>query len=189
MNRKFRQRVMRVAVVSAMATSGIALTNMPAHAAGPGPSQLFALGNIQSSKCLAIGAGSKAGGAGVIQWTCDSGNEQMWYANGPWYPDGDGVPYFQVVNYNSHMCLADPGDSPNNNVQLIQYGCDGGPEQLWFLGGATAIEPNMLIVAQRYHSNQCVADGASSSNNGAPIVQWTCDGQQEQQWLVPAISR
>ncbi|MBS2531245.1 RICIN domain-containing protein [Catenulispora sp. NF23] len=177
MNRKFRQRALRVAVVSAMVTSGTMLANTSAHAAGPGPTTPFYLQNKVSGRCMAIGAGSKAGGAGVIQWGCDGGKEQQWYENGPWYPDGDGVAYYQIVNVNSHMCLADPGDSPNNNVQLIQYGCDGGPEQLWVVLGTGT------LMLEKYHSNQCAADGASSYNDGAPIVQWTFDNYgEEQKW-------
>ncbi|MGB0063044.1 MAG: RICIN domain-containing protein, partial [Terracidiphilus sp.] len=41
--------------------------------------------------------------------------------------------YYEFVNTGSGDCLAVPGNSTSNGVQLEIYTCNGGPSQLWKL--------------------------------------------------------
>ncbi|MEU9128401.1 RICIN domain-containing protein [Kitasatospora sp. NPDC048540] len=184
------RKLMRSAAVAGAAALVLA-AGIPSAGAASGSPRFMLKSFINDNKCMAIGAGSTAGGAGVIQWDCYGGGEQQWYAVGPWYPDNNRVPYYQIVNFNSGKCLADPGTSPYNGVQLIQYGCDGGPEQFWYLDADLVMGTAVQLI--RYHSGprwnvgQCAADGASSTANGAPIVQWTCTGGSEQRWYLKPV--
>ncbi|MFF1482931.1 RICIN domain-containing protein [Streptomyces sp. NPDC058301] len=141
----------------------------PAHATP----RLYRIKNANSGQCLAVGAASKAGGAGVIQWTCVPGAvEQLWYFDGPWYVNG--VDFYRIINWNSGMCLADPASSTNAGVQMIQYGCGSGHEQFW-----RADTPDTF---RNLASSLRLAVGGRSQTPGAPVVQWYPNSQSEQSW-------
>ncbi|MFB7127222.1 RICIN domain-containing protein [Kitasatospora sp. NPDC056273] len=139
--------------------------------------EIVELWNYNSQHCLSVGAGSTAGGAGIIQWSCYGGAEQYWGL----YPMPNSGGGYEIVNKNSGKCLADPASSPNAGVQLIQYGCDKGPEQTWYFGSNP--DTGFAQISNRA-SGLCAAVGGSSTTPGAPVVQWPCTGGSEQRWTT-----
>ncbi|MER7181036.1 RICIN domain-containing protein [Streptomyces hyaluromycini] len=58
-----------------MATAAVLTLSAPAHA----DTVIYNnLENSWSQKCLAVPNSSKAGGEGLIQWTCENTYDQLW---------------------------------------------------------------------------------------------------------------
>lgn len=165
------RRKLSVGAVGLAAAIAFAAGMTPASASAPtaiaSPSlrdgEIVELWNYNSQHCLSVGAGSTAGGAGIIQWSCYGGAEQYWGL----YPMPNSGGGYEIVNKNSGKCLADPASSPNAGVQLIQYGCDKGAEQTWYFDR----NPDTSFAQMRNRaSGLCAAVGASSTTPGAPVV-------------------
>lgn len=161
---------------------GLAALSLAVGTAAPASADTYwrELGNINSGQCLSVGAKSTAGGAGIIQWKCYGGKEQLWQRFGQW-TDNHGTEWFYLRNQNSGKCLADPASSLNDGVQLIQYGCDNGEEQTWSYDW----DPNIpgITYLVNYASLKVAAVGGRSTTMGAPVVQWgIISGAREQEW-------
>lgn len=166
--RSAKKRILVVAagIAGLLTTTGTA----PAHA-----STLYYFKNQNSQQCLAIGAASTAGGAGAIQWNCVAGAyEQMWSTDGPYWVGGEA--YYRIINHNSGKCLADPASNTNAGVQMIQYGCGSGHEQLW--------APDSFDSFRNLASGLVLAVGGASQTPGAPVVQWYPLTSPEQTWCM-----
>jgi hypothetical protein len=80
---------------------------------------------VQSSdKCLDVANGSMSAQAGVNEFTCHMGNNQLWQLQ----PDPDGSSAFYIRAKHSGQCLDVPGSS-TGFVLLQQYACHGGDNQ------------------------------------------------------------
>ncbi|GLX37968.1 RICIN domain-containing protein [Streptomyces lavendulae] len=80
---------------------------------GNGYSQII---NVSTKKCLEIADWSKSAGAVARQWDCHGGANQQWVVAGI-----DQAGQTQLRNKNSWMVLDDPGSSPYNGQQMIQW--------------------------------------------------------------------
>jgi hypothetical protein len=78
---------------------------------------------------LDVNGGSQAPNTGVITWDADKGYNQDWaFVSNPtpgWY---------EIVNRGSGQCLSVGNDTFAAGQQLVQYPCNGWPDQLWYLG-------------------------------------------------------
>ncbi len=74
----------------------------------------------------------------------------------------------------SSKCLDVPGKSKDNGVQLIQYTCNGGTNQNWYLDYATTRDSINYYRIRNQNSGKCVNVAGNSSADGAHIIQWTC---------------
>ncbi|MBL1110600.1 RICIN domain-containing protein [Streptomyces sp. 5-8] len=80
------RRKLSAGAVGLAAATAFAAGVTPASASAPtaiaSPSlkdgEIVELWNYNSRHCLSVGAGSTAGGAGIIQWPCYGGAEQRW---------------------------------------------------------------------------------------------------------------
>lgn len=84
-----------------------------------------------SNKCMGVGGGSTSAGAAVVEWDCNGHLDQQWlylatggYANG-W-------PVYNIVNLNSGQCLGVQGGSTALGAQVVQWPCNGHPDQEWY---------------------------------------------------------
>jgi hypothetical protein len=130
-----------------------------------GAATYYNLVNDKSGKCMSVaGGGSTANGAKIVQWTCNTKGEQLWYRVGD-----------QLKNRKSGKCLsvAHQGDTVNGR-ELVQWSCNGAFEQMWRVSDGYLIN----------HKNGKVASvsGGGSTANGAKLVQWTATGNPEQLW-------
>jgi hypothetical protein len=152
---------------------------------GGGGGNYFEIRNLNSGQCLAVGAGSTANGAGVIQWTCTGGNEQEWEFTD--HKVVNGKDWYHVKNLNSGLCLAVPGGNTNPGYQLMQWPCGPWNDHYWYFDGGYYDDWGEYIPTYGdifNENNQCAAVGASSLTPGAPAVEWGCTGGNEQQWEV-----
>lgn len=77
------------------------------------------------SKCLDVRGGGTASGTLVDLYSCNGTGAQQWRL----ISDGGGV---MLENPRSGLCLADPGDSTTNGVQLEIRGCTAtNPGRFW----------------------------------------------------------
>jgi phosphatidylserine/phosphatidylglycerophosphate/cardiolipin synthase-like enzyme len=81
-----------------------------------------------SWKCLDVVDWSTAVGAGIIQWPCTRGNNQLWRMES----QGAGV---RFRNVHSNMCLDNWGWSTADGTRMSQYHCEGAPVQQFNLYG------------------------------------------------------
>jgi hypothetical protein len=81
-------------------------------------------------------------------------------------------------NLNSHKCLDVPNSNPLNNVNIIQWTCNGGANQQW----------DLIENADKWYSfvnratGKCLDVRYGSQGNNADIIQFTCNGATNQQW-------
>lgn len=149
--------------------------------------QTFEYINKRSGHCISDPASSQGNSVGIIQYSCHGGAEQYWTIH--FAGTYGGLKYWTLKNAASGKCLADPASSKADNVQLIQYDCDGGFEQEWAFYQND--DPNTGFVAMiNYVSQKCASVAAASTTPGAPIIQWDCGsggtGADEQRWTTSA---
>ncbi|MEC3978487.1 RICIN domain-containing protein [Amycolatopsis sp. H20-H5] len=79
--------------------------------------------NLNAAKVIDVTGVSTAVNAPVQLWSYAGG------ANQQWQPVSEGGGYYHFVNKNSSKCLAVPGGSTADSVQLVQAACTGGTGQ------------------------------------------------------------
>jgi hypothetical protein len=84
-----------------------------------------------SNKCMGVGGASQAAGAPVVEWDCNGSPDQQWIyiATGGY---ADGYPIYHIINLNSGQCLGVQGGSTALGSQVVQWPCNGNPDQAWF---------------------------------------------------------
>jgi hypothetical protein len=90
--------------------------------------------------------------------------------------------YYNVSPKSSNKCLGIGNGSLDNGAGVIQWDCDGLPDQMWHFtpkgDGYYNVSPKS--------SNKCLGIGNGSLDNGAGVIQWDCDGLPDQLWkLIP----
>lgn len=85
-----------------------------------------------SGKCLGVSGGSTAEGASIVQWDCNGNPDQTWLWRWTGYRTSDGWPIWNIVDFNSHMCLGIQGGSTQLGAYAVQWGCNGNLDQDWF---------------------------------------------------------
>lgn len=87
--------------------------------------------NLNSGKCLDVAAASVTAGSWAIQYTCDRDEGEQWYAE---LIKTIGVTdLYYLVNRNSGLCLDVKGQSVKPGTQVIQWYCNQGTNQQWFV--------------------------------------------------------
>ena len=94
------------------------------------------------------------------------------------------TPTYQVINYNSVLCLAVSSASTSNGATVYQWTCHGGTNQQWRM-----LNSNAYFTMSPAHSGKCLAVAGASTANGAKVHQWDCqfnaDGPaHHQQWSL-----
>ncbi len=139
-----------------------------------------------SGKCLTLSGNNPAAGTPIVQWACNAsaspGDGQVFTL----VPMGNG--YFEVKVNSSGRCLDVKEWSQSPGTWLRQYDC-WGPEQsnqLWQVVPIAGQSPwNAFMVK---HSGQCADVYASSTANGANVVQWYCNWGGQQQWSFQGVN-
>jgi ricin-type beta-trefoil lectin protein len=83
--------------------------------------------NRQTGKCLTVQNASTANNATVIQYSCNTGDNEEWAE----YRDHSGI--IRFVNRKSQRCLTIKYASTANGALLVQYDCNDGSNENWEL--------------------------------------------------------
>ena len=132
-------------------------------------SNFYKLQVIHSWQCLDVFKGSTAPGAPLIQWTCTDAENQQFELR----PQHDG---FALVGRQSGLCVQMEGWPWATGNRLVQQACDGSTAQTWQLPVTT--------VLQSANSGMCMDVYEVSKLWWAPVNQWPCNGQTNQQWEI-----
>ncbi|MCK6575777.1 RICIN domain-containing protein [Myxococcota bacterium] len=127
-----------------------------------------------SGLCLDVAGVSHADGAGIQQWGCGGGGNQIFIPRHV----GDG--WYEVVASHSGKCLDVSGISTADGARLHQWSCWGGANQhfrLHHLGGGD-------YELRARHSDKCVTTRNWGLTNGTPMEQRTCRGTEEQRFRL-----
>ncbi|WP_433295010.1 RICIN domain-containing protein [Actinoplanes sp. CA-030573] len=94
----------------------------------PGYFHIFTLyGAVE--KCLAVQNASTADNAAILQFDCNSGDNEEWYVN---HRSGQTAYYYEIKNHKSGKCLTVKNNGTANGSTLLQFTCNGGKNQSWF---------------------------------------------------------
>ncbi|WP_367129395.1 ThuA domain-containing protein [Saccharothrix sp. HUAS TT1] len=115
-----------------------------------------------SGKCVDVAGGSAADGAKVQLWTCNSGANQRWTADGS-------------TLRSLGKCLDVAGTANGSAVRL--WTCTGGGAQNW-----TAGANGSLVNPQ---SGKCLDANGGSAADGTQLIVWSCHGGANQRWTLP----
>lgn len=126
-----------------------------------------------SGKCLDVTNVSTADGAGIQQWSCHGGPNQMWQLRNV------GGANWEIVSANSNKCLEVAGASTANGARVDQATCNGQSNARWTLSNSGGNGPTQVRSAS---SGKCLDVTAVSSADGAPMQQWSCGGGANQKF-------
>lgn len=95
----------------------------------------------------------------------------------------------RIANWNSDLCMAVGGASPNNAAHVIQFTCNSpSPEQHWTLewrGVDSATGRNYWWIRPDHAPHQCLAVDRGLTNPGAGLIQWPCSvNNRDHEWIV-----
>jgi hypothetical protein len=92
---------------------------------------------------------------------------------------------FQVINYNSLLCLGISGD--RNDQPAVQWGCNSHADQQWHYGSENSTYPNWFQLVN--NNGSCLGVSAGSVAQGARVVGWSCLGSSHlDQYWTPVYS-
>jgi hypothetical protein len=97
--------------------------------AADGPVQAVIL-NKNSGLCLDVPGGDGRDNVLIQQYTINNGPNQHWTITQVGNAS-DGDPVYTITSVASGKCLDVPNGSADDNVQIQQYQCHGGPNQQW----------------------------------------------------------
>ncbi len=100
----------------------------------------YVIGNNNGS-CLGIAGDSQGEGAQVVAESCSNGDaSQYWQLFGGVYPSSDFQGYTEYQNVASGYCLSVAGGSLGNGATVIQWRCQGTPDQEWDFSGGVEVQ-------------------------------------------------
>jgi len=145
--------------------------SMPPDAGPAGPVPLDLGG-----KCLDDVRNLSAAGTPAEIWTCSGSAAQSWT-------------YVQDGTLRMHgMCLTVPAGAANGWKVRLERCTDGAREQ-WRLLYPRALDPSLgarPTALFNRGSGKCLDDPGWSTTNGTRVVIWSCNGDRNQAWTLPA---
>ncbi len=118
-------------------------------------------------------AGTFGNGKGVLQWGQNNGQNQRWLFT----QNSDGS--WNIVNLSTWQALDSPGGASADDTALIQWQPHRESNQRWLIDA----QPDGTYKISN-QANGKALDGASSTGNGAPLIQYTWNGGSQQKWKL-----
>jgi hypothetical protein len=128
--------------------------------AQPQPDRYYQIKNVNSGLVLAIGGGSKADEAKVIQAKAGTDNTQQWR----FVKVGD---CYKIVNRKSGKVLDVYDSSKEKGVQIQQFKYNGGRNQQW-----SVVKKGKHFAIKARHSGMVIDIVRGSDKAGTPLIQW-----------------
>ncbi|RKT53741.1 RICIN domain-containing protein [Saccharothrix australiensis] len=159
-----------LAAAPTAATAGAAAPDQPAQAAA---TFLLVAGN--SGLCVGPAVGSPHDGAAILQDHCN-GHLAAWR----WELRSLGGNLVEIRNAGSDRCVDVFLAGRDNGVATIQYGCNGGFHQHWFVTD----KGDGYVEFRNRNSGKCLDVAQGFRHLGAPIWQWDCHGGAPQRFKL-----
>ena len=171
--------------------AGVAQADSPWGQILTGNTYYHAATFLGAPKCVALNAGDGFynNNTRIFQWNCNGHNDQKWSTHLYGYAPS-GLPLYQVINYQSLKCMEVRDAVPGNGIQVDQFTCGTGSidsirSQLWQISpiadGAYTLMPWSAL---RQGAQMCLDVWNSDGGDGVPIEQWTCNGGDNQVFLM-----
>jgi hypothetical protein len=152
----------------------------PTAQAGPASAQenYWPWMNIKAElrSCLGVLRGNMTNGTPVVLWECNGHVDQQWSV-----VPREGSLYYEFRNKrNPNKCLGVSGRSLERGTRLVIWDCHGTNDQRW------RVEPVPDANGYRIrnlNSQQFVSVLHGSTADGAHIVQWHWQNNEDQYWL------
>jgi len=97
--------------------------------------------------------------------------------------DSPTVTATRIINKQSGLCMDIDRANTANGTNVMQWTCNGGPNQLW------SYDANSGLIRSMQDPHYCL-DNSGNYANGANIMIWTCTGNSNQRFNVdPASGR
>lgn len=147
---------------------------------GLNPASALMVTNNKSGKCLQVAREGMGNGAAIVQATCDGTAPQRWHLvyKGN---NAQGAGLYQFMSAWSGKCIDIPSGETFNGVELQQFSCHNGSNQL------LTVQPGNYVngaTHRFHHSGKCVDVPGGSEANHTRIQQFTCHGAANQQWRL-----
>jgi hypothetical protein len=133
----------------------------------------------QDSKCVDVAANNVDDGAAVIQYTCGSKVNQVFYAE----ERGEG--YFSLRSAMSGRCLGVTGASLEAGASVEQRACNGDDEQLFL---PSRREDDLVRLSAKHSGFDLQVGGSDSSANGTRLLQVAEDPALDSAFRVEPVS-
>ncbi len=143
----------------------------PSPTGSPLPPSGGSFASKRSGLCLGAPQGRADAGAQLVQRACgtDFGTGFLLVATAQ-----PGL--YELVNAGASRCADVLGASVDNGAPVVQWDCNGGPNETFqlrpLLDPAGAASGYVQIVAA--HSGKCLDVTGGATNDGAPVQQWDC---------------
>jgi cytolethal distending toxin subunit A len=83
-----------------------------------------------------------------------------------------------IMNRNSHLCLSPAGGARDNNVEIVQFTCDGDPSRVWTF----RVVENDIVQIVNANSVRCLTVAGGNKEPNDPSVQYNCDTDLSRRW-------
>lgn len=118
-------------------------------------------------------AGKYGNGNSVVQWGENNGQNQRWLLT----QNSDTT--WNIINLSTWQSLDCPGGNDEDKLPMVQWQPTRHSNQRWWIDQQA--DGTYKIWNQ---ASGKVLDGASSTNNGAALIQWDWNGERQQRWIL-----
>jgi hypothetical protein len=168
------KRLLRTAASLILLGFLVVVPNSPAFAAG---TPFYFVGHA-SSKCIDDPKNSTADNTVMIIYTCLRGATNQYWSETV-ADTSAGTQYLWLVNGKSGKCLTVKNASLSQNEPIIQYTCNHGANEEWYVYDFDSAYGYMF--ANR-NSDKCVTVKNAAVVNNSTLLQYTCN-YGENQWF------
>jgi hypothetical protein len=181
------RRVVSLGLAFAVVVGSALLSAGPASA-GPGG---VPIASAHSGKCIDLAAGSTADGGSVIQFTCHDRDNQRWHITRV-----VGSNAVKIRSALTNRCLDIAEKSTRNGAAVHQWDCQDGlrntdtseGSQLWNVKTEDNARGWTYYRFSNVKSGKCLDVPGGSTADGVVLIQYDCNGKQNQQWRMPSTA-
>ena len=156
---------------AASASASPSPTAEPSPTGSPLPPSGGSFASKRSGLCLAAPQGRADAGAQLVQRACGTD-----FGTGFLLVSTAQPGLYELVNAGASRCADVLGASMDNGAPVVQWDCNGGPNETFqlrpLLDPTGADSGYVQIVAA--HSGKCLDVAGGATNDGAPVQQWDC---------------
>jgi hypothetical protein len=92
---------------------------------------------------------------------------------------------YEIRPHHSNMCLDVPFSSPDNGVALIQWTCNGQPNQAFTF---VSLNNGYYKILPNHVSGKCLDVAGANPSDGTKVQQYTCLGVLNQQFALRYVA-
>lgn len=147
---------------------------------------IYEIRNVISNKCVDVSNAGTAAGTNVQLMTCNGTPQQRWAVQ----PLGNGQ-YRLQPQTGANLCMDVSNSGTYDGANVQEWPCNGTRAQVFTLAldnpGTAPIPNRAFRIATSTTTGQCVDVENGSTNAGANIRQWECNGSDSQRFRFRSL--